>query len=78
MAPGQYVSLNFVDSAHGIEEKKLALIFEPFFSTKENGAEVGLTDIMDIVRRHGAHIEVFSIVGTGTTFRIYFRSPGCV
>ena len=31
MAPGQYVILSFADSAHGIEEKKLAHVFKPFF-----------------------------------------------
>ena len=66
------------DSAHGIEEKKLAHVFKPFFSTRENGAEVGLTSVMNIVRWHGAYMGVFSILGTGTTFRIYLRKAGCV
>jgi two-component system NtrC family sensor kinase len=78
MAPGQYVILTFADSGHGIEEKILAHVFNPFFSTRENGTGFGLTSVMDIVRAHGANIEVSSILGTGTTFRIYLRKAGCV
>ena len=77
MAPGQYVILSFADSGHGIEEKRLAHVFDPFFSTKENGTGFGLTSVMDIVRAHGAHIQVSSILGTGTTFKIYFRRARC-
>jgi PAS domain S-box-containing protein len=77
MASGQYVLISFADSGHGMVEESLAHVFEPFFSTKENGAGFGLTSVVDIVRAHGAHIEVSSIVGAGTTFKIYFRKARC-
>ncbi len=65
--------LSFADSGHGIEEKRLAHVFDPFFSTKENGTGFGLTSVMDIVRAHGAHIQVFQHIGYGHDLQDLFQ-----
>ena len=59
------------DDGVGISPEHLAHIFEPFYTTKESGGSgLGLAISQNIVERHGGHIEVNSVVGQGTTFKI--------
>lgn len=59
------------DDGIGIPEGHLAHIFEPFYTTKESGGSgLGLAISQNIVERHGGHIDVKSVVGEGTTFKI--------
>jgi signal transduction histidine kinase len=62
------------DSGVGIPEEHLARIYEPFFSTKEEGKGVGLglAVVYGIVQAHGAVIDVSSAPGEGTTFHVRF------
>ncbi len=64
------VSIEISDTGIGISEDDLALIFEPFFSTRKRGTGLGLWVTQDIIRHHGGRIEVTSNVGKGTTFQI--------
>ena len=58
------------DSGKGIEAEILKKIFDPFFSTKENGLGLGLATSHSIIKKHGGPIEVESTVGKGATFSI--------
>jgi signal transduction histidine kinase len=58
------------DTGQGIPEDKLKDIFEPFFSTKEEGMGLGLAITYKIIKDHGGEIEVTTKVGEGTRFRI--------
>ncbi|MBN2713557.1 MAG: PAS domain-containing protein [Planctomycetes bacterium] len=72
--PGQYVNITITDNGCGIPKDQQKRIFEPFFTTKEvgKGTGMGLAAVYGTVKRHGGAINVYSEVGHGTTFRLYF------
>jgi PAS domain S-box-containing protein len=73
-------SANFIhkviirDNGCGIPEENLSRLFEPYFTSKRNGMGLGLAATLNILQAHKAHIDVSSIIGTGTTFVITFPS----
>ncbi len=71
LTPGRYVKLCFEDEGEGIPPENLNRIFSPFFTTKAGGSGIGLSAVYAIVRQHGGQINVDSIVGRGTIFRVY-------
>jgi PAS domain S-box-containing protein len=71
--PGSFVCLSMRDTGGGIADEHLAHIFEPFFTTKEvgKGTGLGLATVHGIVEQHRGWIEVESVPGQGTTFRVH-------
>ncbi len=69
-ADDAHVTISFVDSGHGIAPEQIGQLFEPYFTTKQNGTGLGLMIVQRIVREHGGTIEVESDRDRGTTFRI--------
>lgn len=62
--------ISFSDTGCGIEENQLTKVFDPFYTTKENGTGLGLTISYGIIENHQGRIYVDSIPGKGTTFTI--------
>ena len=71
--PGDMVIAEVTDEGHGIKRQELQKIFEPFFTTKPpgRGTGLGLSICYGIVAEHGGRIEVDSLPGQGSTFRIF-------
>jgi len=71
---GDFVVLTISDNGAGIEQKHLAQIFELFYTTKEvgKGTGIGLAMVHDIVHESRGHILIESVVGKGTTFKMFF------
>jgi len=64
------VCLSVCDTGVGISHENIGKIFEPYFTTKDNGTGLGLTIVYKIVREHRGEILVDSREGGGTHFEI--------
>ncbi|MDC7222570.1 MAG: response regulator [Spirochaetales bacterium] len=69
---GPFLRLDFSDTGSGIPAHLVTKIFEPFFTTKDKmkGTGLGLAAVYGIIKQHGGSIEVDSVMGQGTRFRI--------
>ncbi|HKL89455.1 MAG TPA: response regulator, partial [Salinibacter sp.] len=71
--PGSYACVRVRDTGTGMPADVVDKIFEPFFSTKEEGegTGLGLSTAYSIIQSHGGFIDVASEEGEGTTFWVY-------
>ena len=71
---GKYLNLTVEDTGHGVDQKIVDRIFEPYFTTKKpgKGTGMGLAVIHGIVKSYKGTITVKSREGGGTAFEVFF------
>ena len=67
--------LEISENGCGIDEDDLTRLFEPLYTKKKNGTGLGLTYALGIFQMHEANVDVSSVKGFGTTFKILFPKP---
>jgi len=70
---GRYVEWLVTDSGTGMSPEVLERIFDPFFTTKDpdKGTGLGLSTVLGIIRSHEGAIQVDSVMGKGSTFKVF-------
>lgn len=72
-SPGSNVlTIKISDTGIGIPQMDLTKIFDPFYSTKDNGTGLGLPISHQIVKEHGGNLEIQSEPGKSTTVVLRF------
>ncbi len=74
ISTGTYVRLSISDNGAGMSAEAQKRAFEPFFTTKSEsgGTGLGLAMVYGFVRQSGGHITLYSEVGHGSSFGLYF------
>lgn len=67
---GSAVTISVADTGPGIPPEDVEKVFDPFFSTRDEGTGLGLTIVHRIIDEHGGHIDVSSTKGRGTKFNV--------
>jgi signal transduction histidine kinase len=70
--PGLYAYVQVADNGPGMDHATRARIFDPFFSTKQDGRGLGLAAVQGIVRSHRGALLLTTQPGRGTTFKVWF------
>ena len=68
---GDYICIEFSDKGMGISAEDITHIFEPYYTTKQDGSGLGLASSLSIIKKYGGIISAGSELGKGTTFKIY-------
>ncbi|MEW6379289.1 MAG: response regulator [bacterium] len=73
---GRYLRISLHDEGIGIPPENLAHVFDPYFTTKQEGNGLGLAVVFSIIKRHEGYITAESREGIGTAFHIYLPASG--
>jgi len=67
---GSFIEISVADTGTGIPEQHLQRIFDPYFTTKQQGSGLGLAVCYSIIKKHGGSINVKSTLGKGSFFKV--------
>ncbi|WP_068592613.1 sensor histidine kinase [Paenibacillus macquariensis] len=67
---GEMAVIQVCDNGKGIPQSEISKIFDPFYTTKEEGTGLGLSLCSKIIEDHDGYISVESEVGSGTVFTV--------
>ncbi|MDX2504919.1 MAG: PAS domain S-box protein [Gammaproteobacteria bacterium] len=71
--PGDFVHLSMTDTGIGMDKKIIDQIFDPFFTTKDDiGTGLGLSQVYGFIQHAGGGINVYSELGYGSCFSMFF------
>jgi len=71
ISDGDYVRIAVKDEGVGIPPETISKVFDPYFTTKDEGSGLGLATAHSIIKNHRGLLRVESQFGNGTTFHIY-------
>jgi CheY-like chemotaxis protein len=69
---GAYTYFEVADTGCGMDAETIEKVFDPFFTTKFTGRGLGMSAVLGIVRGHKGALKIYSEVGKGTTFKVFF------
>ncbi|HTJ41081.1 MAG TPA: EAL domain-containing protein [Kofleriaceae bacterium] len=73
VARGRYATISVTDTGVGMDRATQRRVFEPYFTTKDaRGTGLGLSIVHGVVQKAGGAITVYSELGQGSTFRLFF------
>jgi len=69
---GEHIFFEISDTGCGMGETTLKSLFDPFYTTKLTGRGLGMSAVLGILKTHQGALDVKSIKGQGTTFKVFF------
>jgi len=76
LLPGGYIRIRISDCGDAIPAERLPTVFDPYAAVAEGGDRFGLATAYSIARKHGGHLAVRSVQGSGTTFTLWLPTSG--
>ncbi len=76
LMPDSTVRIDVEDTGPGIPKEVLEKLFTPFYTTKARGTGLGLAVVKKVIERHKGKVEITSVVGQGTCFKLYIPVYG--
>ena len=74
ISEGDYIQVSISDNGCGMNDVVKEQLFDPFFTTKgEKGSGLGLSQVIGFINRSNAQINIYSEIGKGSTFNLYFK-----
>ncbi len=71
LRPGPFVVIRVSDTGRGMPRDVQSRVFEPFYSTKDQGTGLGLSVVYGVVQSHGGFINLESMPGKGTSVTLH-------
>jgi signal transduction histidine kinase/CheY-like chemotaxis protein len=72
LQPGSYIRLQLADNGVGMDDETKNRAFDPYFTTREDGTGLGLSQAYGLMNSNGGDIVIDSEIGNGTTFTLLF------